>query len=785
MNLFRLILTWGFAVFVCPLVAQEPLEAEVLKYQMDSKWTDDVDPENVWNVYPRPQLRRDNWTNLNGTWEYAIRETSDGAPSKYDGDILVPFAVESSLSGVKKLVGEDNYLWYRTTFNGQSVAANERLQLHFGAVDWETTVYVNGQIVGGHKGGYTPFNFDITPFLKQRGRQELVVRVWDPTDGGTQARGKQVRDPRGIWYTPVTGIWQTVWLEKTPADHLRRVKITPDIDQGKIRMELQTSSLSTATTASISIRQGTQEVARSEIDLPAGSRGSGLEIAVPNPRLWSPEDPFLYDVTVELRAAGQNQSDKVQSYFGMRKISLGQGPNGYTRIMLNNQPVFQFGLLDQGWWPDGLYTAPTEEALMYDVEMTKAFGFNLLRKHVKVEPASYYYNCDKMGMLIWQDMPNGNYFRDLRVAPGQRNDAVRPLASALQFETELQEMIDHFYAFPSIITWVPFNEGWGQYDTERIAEWVKNYDPSRLCIAPSGWEDRGVGDIIDVHLYPGPGMEAPEPGRASVLGEFGGLGYPVQDHMWWDKRNWGYLTFQDQETLEDRFTTLMQDLVGLKSQGLSGAIYTQTTDVEGEVNGMMTYDREVIKIDPAVTRKLFAPLYRSAWNKRTLLSDAESGTTQWKIASGQTGEAWTGPGFDDADWASEDFPMSSFDNPFLPDGGEWNPETELFARRTFYLTETYDQINLKYYLHRAEMDLFINGKKVTHLRHEGGRKRHYTNKLIRNAVAFLRPGRNVVAIRVQRQEDSQEVAFDLGLYVSGLVPDGKSATGARETKGTE
>ncbi|MCB0628935.1 MAG: glycoside hydrolase family 2 TIM barrel-domain containing protein [Saprospiraceae bacterium] len=767
MNPLKLIMAVAGLLVLTTSTAQEPSEQEVLKYSMSSKWADQVNSDQPWNAYPRPQMRRADWTNLNGHWDYAITERSEQLPQRYDGEILVPFPVESALSGVKKLVGPEKQLWYHTSFNLPSATANEIWQLHLGAVDWEATVYVNGKVVGSHKGGYTPFSFNISPYLKKKGKQELVVRVWDPTDAGTQPRGKQVRDPKGIWYTPVTGIWQTVWLEKTPADHILSIKTIPDIDRNRLGIELRTSALSQAVNARLSIRSEGHEVAKAELPLPIGSHMGGLEIALPNARLWSPEDPFLYDLELELYTSSGKLIDRVESYFGMRKISLGKDPNGYTRIMLNNQPVFQFGLLDQGWWPDGLYTAPTEEAMMFDVEMTRDLGFNMLRKHVKVEPARYYYNCDRMGMLVWQDMPNGNYFNELRVAPGDEQDAGRPLASALQFEAELKEMIDYFHAFPSIVTWVPFNEGWGQYDTKRVADWVKNYDPSRLCIAPSGWADRGAGDIIDVHLYPGPGMEAPEKDRASVLGEFGGLGYPVLEHMWWDKRNWGYLTFQDQATLESRFSALINDLAGLKSCGLSAAVYTQTTDVEGEVNGMMTYDRKVIKIAPETTQKLFAQLYRPAWNKRTLLEDAEAEAQIWKISRENPAADWQKPEYDDVSWQTVTAPLSSFDNPFLPTASEWGQEETLYLRRNFFLSENYTDINLKYYLHRAEMEIFINGQPVTQLQHEGGRKRHYTNTLVRGADAYLRKGRNVIAVHLKRQ--AEDCTFDLGIFSAALV----------------
>lgn len=783
MNQFKLILVIGCLLLGSQMMAQEVSETEVLKYSMSSKWTDAVNPERPWDHYPRPQMRRDNWINLNGKWEYAITDKDPQPPRKYDGEILVPFAVESALSQVKKLVGPEKHLWYRTTFELPHSGEDEIWQLHFGAVDWEATVYLNGQLLGAHKGGYTPFSFNIAPYLKKRGKQELLVRVWDPTDAGTQARGKQVRDPKGIWYTPVTGIWQTVWLEKTPAQHFKRVKATPDIDREILSLEFTTTELSQALTAVVNVRTEEGELASASLELPIGSRIGGLEIDLPNPRLWSPADPFLYDLDLELRLASGQVIDRVESYFGMRKIALGKDPNGYTSILLNNEPLFQFGLLDQGWWPDGLYTAPTEEAMLYDVEMTKAFGFNMLRKHVKVEPARFYYHCDRMGMLVWQDMPNGNYFRDLRVAPHEKKDAERPLASALQFEGELRELIDHFAAFPSIVTWVPFNEGWGQYDTERIADWVKNYDPSRLCIAPSGWADRGTGDIIDVHLYPGPGMEAPTENRASVLGEFGGLGYPVPDHMWWDKRNWGYLTFQSQETLEKRFTTLIQDLIGLKSQGLSGAVYTQTTDVEGEVNGLITYDRKVVKIDPARTRKLFAPLFRPAWNKRTLVADAEAEPQAWLATMETPDENWTSLSFKQTNWKQTLTPLSSFENPFLYTATHWKPDETYYLRRDFYLTGDYREINLKYYVHRAEIEVFINGKPVSSLRHEGGRKRHYTNQLITDADQFLRKGRNVICVKLKSQ--AEDCTFDLGIYSAALVQADTTEGETRRTNGSE
>ncbi len=772
--MYKTVLTFLLCSFILNLGCAQ--QEDILKYSLPTKWASQVSQELPWNVYPRPQLKRQNWTNLNGPWDYAIRAKGSVAPNNYDGKILVPFAVESELSGVKKTVGEEKILWYRRTFNAKIPKNGNRIQLHFGAVDWDATVFVNGNLVGNHKGGYTSFSFDITPFLKKKGIQELTVRVWDPTDKGIQARGKQLSEPQGIWYTPVTGIWQTVWLEETPRDHLKSVKITPDIDKGTIQLSCKTPPVSQKIIGKITVRAGEKEIITQQLDFEPGDHYAATEINIPNVRLWSPSDPFLYEVVIQLQGLQGTLIDEVDTYFGMRKVALGKDPNGYVRLLLNNQPYFQFGLLDQGWWPDGLYTAPSESALMYDVEMTQAFGFNMLRKHVKVEPASYYYNCDKMGMLVWQDMPNGNYFRDLRVKPADVYDADRPLASAQQFEKELKEMMDQLHHFPSIITWVPFNEGWGQYDTERIATWVKQYDPSRFCIASSGWADRGIGDMIDAHLYPGPGMEPVEARRASVLGEFGGLGLPVEGHMWWDKRNWGYLTFREETVLVDEFKSIIQDLIGLKAWGLSAAIYTQTTDVEGEVNGLMTYDRKVLKLDPAQTRDWFAPLYQPMWNRRLYVLDSENEPQSWKIAVETPVGQWTATDFEDANWTSVMGPFSSFNNFFLSkDHHRWNPQQTIYARKHFYINELPNQLYLKYYLLKSEAVVYLNGVKLTEIKHQGGRKRHYSHAYLEDAERYLKKGKNTIAFVMKSME--KECSFDLGLYGTGMVNSNRADRG--------
>jgi len=556
---------------------------------------------------------RDEWLNLNGLWEYAIRPREAAQPDTFDGQILVPFAAESALSGVMKPVGPENRLWYRRRFvapahaasgstngaadrrRGDVTQADHRTLLHFGAVDWRAAIWVNGQQVGEHQGGYDPFTFDITDALERTGEQEIVVSVWDPVNEGFQPRGKQVLEPRGIWYTSVTGIWQTVWLETVSATSIESLKMVPDIDAGTLRLSVQLrgrdGAASGAAGPGLTVHAGVlegREVAASA----QGTAGETLEIEMPDDfELWSPDSPYLYDLRVELRADDQ-PVDAIDSYFGMRKISIGKDADGFNRLLLNNEPLFQYGTLDQGWWPDGLYTAPTDAALRSDVEVLKSLGFNMTRKHVKVEPARWYYHCDQLGLLVWQDLPNGDGHIG-REDP----DLVRTPESADNYHRELEAMIATFHNQPSIVVWVPFNEGWGQFDTDGIMSRVKELDPTRLVDGPSGWTDRGSGDIYDIHSYPGPATPEPEPVRAIVLGEFGGLGLPIEGHLWRSRDNWGYRTYTSRDELRANYDRLIEELLPMVEAGLAAAIYTQTTDVEGEVNGLMSYDREIIKFD--------------------------------------------------------------------------------------------------------------------------------------------------------------------------------------------
>ncbi|MCU4155643.1 beta-galactosidase [Carboxylicivirga sp. A043] len=567
--------------------------------KIKTQWADELDPTNVLPEYPRPIMERSEWLNLNGLWDYAITAKNNREPRSYDGEILVPFAVESSLSGVQKTVGEKNALWYHRKFDIPQSWSNQKVLLHFGAVDWKTEVWINDIKIGEHVGGYSPFHFDISPYLNATGEQNMVVRVYDPTDKGPQARGKQVENPEGIWYTPVTGIWQTVWLEPVPESHITAVKSVPNIDENQVNIKALVANSQFGDVIQVDVYDEGQLVASSK-----ASAKEQLNISIPGAKLWAPEHPFLYSTDIKLLRKGQ-VIDAAKSYFAMRKISMGRDENGIMRMELNNHAYFQFGPLDQGWWPDGLYTAPTDEALKYDIQKTKDFGFNMIRKHVKVEPARWYTHCDKLGILVWQDMPNGD------ASPQWQNrqyfngiEKQRSSYSEQLYRDEWKAIIDNLNSHPCIAVWVPFNEAWGQFKTQEIAEWTKAYDPSRLVNPASGGNHYTVGDILDLHNYPGPEMYLFDAQRATVLGEYGGIGLALEGHLWAPDRNWGYVQFKSSKETTDEYFKYARGLVKLAKAGFAAAVYTQTTDVEVEVNGLMTYDRKVIKLDEKKVRKI-------------------------------------------------------------------------------------------------------------------------------------------------------------------------------------
>lgn len=585
-KLWMVLALWG--ALAVQLHAQwKPVEGRI-----STQWSEQVNPDNVLPEYPRPIMERTEWKNLNGLWDYAIIEKGKHSPSVFDGKILVPFAVESSLSGVAKTVGAEKELVYRRSFDVPSSWKGKRVLLHFGAVDWKTDVWVNDVKVGSHTGGFTPFSFDITEALQGK-NNTLQVKVWDPTDKGYQPRGKQVSRPEGIWYTPVTGIWQTVWLEPVSESYIQDLRITPDIDNSLLSLKALVKDATSKDLVEVKVFDGQQLVAQGK-----SINGECVQVAMPeNAKLWSPESPFLYTLKVSLKQNGK-LVDEVSSYAAMRKYSSKRDANGIVRLELNNKPLFQFGPLDQGWWPDGLYTAPTDEALLYDIQKTKDFGFNMIRKHIKVEPARWYTYCDKLGIIVWQDMPSGDRnpeWQNRKYFEG--TEMKRSAESEACYRKEWKEIMDALYSYPCIGTWIPFNEAWGQFKTPEIVEWTKQYDPTRLVNPASGGNHYTCGDMLDLHNYPAPELYLYDAQRATVLGEYGGIGWVVQGHIWEPDRNWGYIQFNSSKEVTDEYVKYAEKLYDLIPRGFSAAVYTQTTDVEVEVNGLMTYDRKVIKLD--------------------------------------------------------------------------------------------------------------------------------------------------------------------------------------------
>ncbi len=723
---------------------------------LTTPWTSKVSPDRAWPEYPRPQMVRTSWINLNGLWDYAVTPRAAERPETWEGQILVPFCIESALSGVKQSVGPDKALWYQRRCKIRR-SENRRTLLHFGAVDWQAQVWVNDQLVGEHRGGYTPFSFDITDALK-RGQQTLTVRVWDPTDQGTQPRGKQVSTPAGIWYTAVTGIWQTVWLEQVPDVHIASLAVVPDVAASRFQITVTPSRIQPDLRVTITARKDEQEVGTV-----TGLAGQLLPLSVATTQLWSPDSPHLYDLSVTLSEAGTLR-DEVTSYAALRNIEVTSDPRGYPQLMLNNRRLFQLGPLDQGWWPDGLYTAPTDEALQYDLKVTKDLGFNMLRKHVKVEPARFYYHCDRLGLMVWQDMPNGNLRRsepnNLKVGYFEP-DAPRPADSAAQFEKELTELIQSFRHFPCIVMWVPFNEGWGQYQTKKILQQVHELDSSRLVNLTSGWSDRGLGDVEDVHEYPGPGMEPAEEERAAVLGEFGGLGWPVAGHLWWNKRNWGYRNYTSRAELNENYLRIVGNLHGPLGFGLAAAIYTQTTDVEGEVNGLMTYDRKVIKLNADQLQPLHRGLYQALPQARVLLATSEESPQAWRYRQQAPEGPWMNADYDDSQWSQGPGAFQSGQDICFRQGTAWT-QGKLYLRRHFTLEAVPDNLWLQFYQNTSDTQIYLNGRRISHWQNERVNRRHYRHHNRSQHANLLQKGDNVLAIVTAKDRGARGI--DVGLY---------------------
>jgi hypothetical protein len=737
--------TWSWFGVAMILAMSSILQAEAWKPAsgpLMTRWAKEVTPEKTLPEYPRPQMTRPDWMNLNGLWQ--LQKEEKDAEIEFGKDlpmqILVPFPVESALSGVMQ-TGE-RFL-YRRTFPVPEKWKGQQILLHFGAVDWEAVVFVNGNYVGEHRGGYDAFSFDITDALKSSGEQEIVVSVFDPTDKGHQPRGKQMTKSENVFfYTSATGIWQTVWLEPVPEVHISQLSIVPDIDKScvTVRDTSLTNLDSLGYQMQAVVYDGKTEIARTKKKM-----GEELKLEIPKDKLklWSPESPFLYDLIVTIENDGGKATeaiDEVRSYFGMRKIDLGKDENGVLRMRLNGKPYFQTGPLDQGFWPDGIYTAPTDEALRYDIEKTKELGFNMIRKHVKVEPARWYYWCDKLGMVVWQDMPSG-----YRVKPEDYR----------QFETELRRLVTDRFNNPSIIVWVVFNESWGQHDTERYTADVKRWDPTRLVNNASGWFDKNVGDLNDIHEYPGPMCPPPDAARAVVTGEFGGLGLKVAGHTW-SKETWGYREMNDGTELTARYCNLLRKVFDLeKTRGLSAAVYTQTTDVETECNGLMTYDREIVKVDP---KKVAAANRGKVPQIKTLVPTSQKDVQTWQYTTDKPADDWFKPEFDASQWKTGPGGFGTEKTPGTTVRTTWN-SSDIWLRREVELKDV-NRDNLLISMHHDEdAEVYLNG--VLAVTAEEFTKNYEDFSLPPAARASLKTGKNTIAVHCKQTTGGQYI--DLGL----------------------
>lgn len=732
-------------------------------------WSEQVDPNNVLPEYPRPQMVRQQWVNLNGLWDFGNASAMDyNATKTFDKKILVPFPMESAISGVMDTNFAENQgkvFVYRRDFKIPKDMEGQNILLHFGAVDWECDVYVNGKKIGRHTGGFDPFYFDITSALKPgRADQQIEVFVRDEQEFGGYPHGKQKINEKVIWYTPTTGIWQTVWLEPVSKTYIKNLDIVPDIDNKVVNITVNAVDAAPGAKATIEVFDGNKRVSTTkDVEL-----GKPVAIPVKNMKLWSPDTPFLYDMHVEI-VDDKKVVDEVDSYFGMRKISLGE-QDGMPCIMLNNEYIFQFGVLDQGFWPDGIYTAPTDEALRFDIEKIKEYGMNVSRKHIKVEPARWYYHCDKLGMLVWQDMPCNGFGKDgklLGTDIGIRDN----------FHDELGRMIDAYKNHPSIVMWVVYNEGWGQPNAEtsqRGVDIARSHDDTRLISIASGWHDSEYGDIKDTHWYSRPNM-LPNPAnkRASVCGEYGGLTYMVDGHRWQGGSKMVYTTVKDPDELTDTFIEYMNSINGMKANGLCAAIYTQITDVEDEENGLLTYDRKVNKPGEDNVKRIAAAtdmLYNSRPRPVVPVTNYYDVKNEWKYYVSEaplSGDSWAKPSFNDRSWKTGKAGFGRPENN-LKVGTRW--ETPYIYLRRYInfdgLTkEEISKLEVQIF-HDEDCVVYINGVKALEL--EGFVNSYKVVPISDAARATIKPGQpNLIAVSCKQTTGGQFI--DLGFY----LPDNK------------
>jgi len=707
-----------------------------------TRFAKDVNPNSVLPEYPRPQFARVKWLNLNGIWQYQPGAAGDALPKgKLSKTILVPFPVESALSGVME---HHDRLWYRRKFTVPAAWKGQHVLLHFGAVDYESEVFVNGKSFGVHKGGYDPFSYDITSAITGAGPQDITVRVFDATDDAGEPRGKQSLHPQGIMYTPTTGIWQTVWLEPVPVTNINDIRITPDIDKSVVKLTVSTAAKAAGYTVAIKVKDGVKVV-----QTYIGKAGQELSVPVKNAKLWSPDSPFLYNLDISLQKDGKSV-DMVSSYFGMRKISVGD-EDGYKKLFLNNKFLFQIGPLDQGFWPDGIYTAPTDAAIKNDLQMIKNYGFNMVRKHIKVEPYRWYYWADKLGLMVWQDMPSENSYTDHT-----------PPIDSVAYASELTRMIKTHWNTPSIVTWVVFNEAQGQHNTAGLVNMVRKLDDSRLINQASGGNHFGVGDFMDIHSYPPPAV--PE-SKTQVLacGEYGGIGYIIPGHIW--KSGPTYIMIDNKKDYTNLYDTYANDLVLYKTnKGLSAAVYTEITDVEVELNGLLTYDREVDKGGVANISASNKKIINDHMYISDVLPSSQTNSRDWKYTFTKPEDGWFNAQYNDAAWKLGPGGFGTSFTPGVNVKTVWN-NSDIWIRQDFTLneTKTINKDNLVLYIHHDETcEVYINGVKAATI--DGATSGYTVAPINKEGKAALNlKGKNTIAIHCHQTVGGQYIDAGISL----------------------
>jgi len=736
---------------------------EMKQARIMSPWAEKIDPKKVLDEYPRPQMVRNNWYNLNGVWDFTkVEAMAYNASQTYDKKILVPFPMESAISGIMDTNHDENkgkVFAYRRKFTIPGNMKKGQILLHFGAVDWKCEVYVNGKKVGMHTGGFDPFSFDITDAVSNKKEQEICVFVQDYQEFGGQPHGKQKIGEKVIWYTPATGIWQTVWLESVPKTHIEKLVLVPDIDNKTINVKVLVDNADENTKATIKIYDGKEVVfTTNNADV-----NTNVPIVIEDMKLWSPESPFLYDLKIELTGR-QKVIDEVDSYFGMRKISV-EYFNGHPTMYLNNKHYFHYGVLDQGYWPDGIYTAPTDEALKFDLVKIKEFGMNMSRKHIKVEPARWYYHCDKMGLLVWQDIPNPGFGENGKII-GENNLDLRD-----NFHDEMVRIMKSLENHPSIVLWTVYNEGWGQPNeatTRRSVEIAQQTDPHRLISAASGWNDYECGDIKDTHWYPEPNvLPNPVNKRASVCGEYGGITYIVDGHRWIGGSNMKYTQVNSSEELKDRFIEFTNQILGLQANGLCAAVYTQITDVEDEENGLITYDRKVVKVDNNQLAEVRKAIERNITHtSRPVMPVSQAGNTfsKWKYYMSDKALAdnsWKDETFADNYWKTGTAGFGSGGLQGASINTKWNTPY-IYLRKWQNLRgvrqENLSQLRMMVF-HDEDCEIYINGVLAASLpKYTNRYKIVEISKEAKAAIKFNEP--NLIAVKCVNKEGNQFI--DLG-----------------------